>query len=312
MRERPSLGFVGAGKVGSTLARLWFRAGYRIAAVYSRDEAKASALAALTGAAAVVSVEAVIEAADLTLLTVPDDVIAPLAASIRTAALSGKSVIHTSGARNAETLLPLAERGAMIGSLHPAYPFADVETALAGLPGATFAVEAEPPLRAWLEELARVLDGRVLVIPAGGKAIYHSAMVIVSNYTVTLYAIAERLLTEIGAPREAADGALSVLLRGTTENLRVQGIPAALTGPLTRADVGTIRAHLWALHRLDPQVADLYRELARLSLPMLAARGVPTDSIRQVLEQEAQDASDDTRYSEDENRRGGDPHADGL
>ncbi|NWG17017.1 MAG: DUF2520 domain-containing protein [Chloroflexi bacterium] len=294
MNEKPSLGFVGAGRVGSTLARLWYQAGYTVAAVYSRDGGKASSLAALTGARAVDSVEAVIEGADLTLLTVPDDMIEPLAASIRTTALSGKGVIHTSGAHDASALAPLAAGGAMVGSLHPAYPFVDVEAALAGLPGATFAVEAEPPLNQWLEALVCVLDGRVLVIPAGGKAVYHCAMVIVSNYTVTLYSIAERLLTEIGAPRAAADGALNALLRGTVENLRAQSVPAALTGPFMRADAGTIRAHLRALAFVDPQVLSLYRALAGMTLPLAAARGIPTEAIKRVLEQEAQDATDNS------------------
>lgn len=288
MDNRPTLGFVGAGKVGCTLARLWFQAGYSVRVVFSRSQAKAEALAEQVGAQVMVAADAVIAAADLTLLTVPDDVIEPLAASLRLESLAGKGVIHTSGARDADVLATLAARGALTGSLHPAFPFADVETAVQRLPGATFALEAEHPLlRGWLRDLVLALNGRVMVISPGQKAIYHSALVIASNYTVTLYAIAERLLTAIGAEREAADGALNTLVRGTVDNLRETGIPAALTGPLTRADVGTIRQHLQVLRQLDPQVADLYRELARLSLPIVRARGVSTELLQRELDQEA-------------------------
>ncbi|MEO8396232.1 MAG: DUF2520 domain-containing protein, partial [Chloroflexota bacterium] len=69
--------------------------------------------------------------------------------------------------------------------------------------------------------------------------------------TVTLYAAAESLLTSLGADKATADRALNWLVAGTVENLRVNGVPAALTGPLAGADVGTIAAHLRALEAVD-------------------------------------------------------------
>src|SRR5690606_17251414 len=105
------------------------------------------------------------------------------------------------------------------------FPFADVESAVANLLGATFAVEAQDEtLREWLNEIVAALNGRVLAIPPGKKAVYHAAMVFASNYTVTLYALAERLLLELGAERDTADAALDSLLGGTVANLRLRGI----------------------------------------------------------------------------------------
>jgi predicted short-subunit dehydrogenase-like oxidoreductase (DUF2520 family) len=130
------------------------------------------------------------------------------------------------------------------------------------------------------------------MIPPGGKATYHAALVFVSNYTVTLYALAENLLTGLGAEREAADQALNVLLGATVENLRLKGIPDALTGPLVRGDVGTLAAHLEALK--DAQLVDVYRQLARLSLPMLTARGIPTGAVEHLLEQDKNHATHDS------------------
>jgi len=177
----------------------------------------------------------------------------------------------------------LAQRGALTGTLHPAYPFASVETAINGLPGAAFAIEAdEPRLLAWLVELVRALDGHVLNIPPGQKALYHAALVIASNYAVTLYAVAEALLLDIGAERTAADAALNALVAGTVDNLRAQGLPAALTGPLTRADVTTIGAHLRALTPYPP-VAEVYQALARLTYPVLRARGLNVEAIEALL-----------------------------
>ncbi|MBC7809581.1 MAG: DUF2520 domain-containing protein [Burkholderiales bacterium] len=282
--SRPSLGFIGAGKVGCTLARLLQQASYRVVAVHSRTPESAERLARQVQAQAVNTPDEVIARADLTLLTVPDDEISTVVGLI-VGEVRGKAVVHTSGVHDATALAVLAQRGAMVtlGSLHPAFPFADVESSVANLPGATFALEAEAePLRSWLHKMVLALHGRAMVIAPGQKAAYHAALAIASNYTVTLYAAAEKLLLALGADRETADGALNVLLAATIENLRVQGVPAALTGPLVRGDVGTVAAHLTALEH-DRLLHDTYSQLARLTLPLLEARGVPTSAIEQLL-----------------------------
>lgn len=272
---QPLVGIIGAGKVGRTLARLWHRAGFRIAAVYSRTYASAEKLAERIDAHAVDSVLDVVRMSDLTLLSVPDDAIEAVAQSILEADWSDKGVIHASGATDFRILDLLADRGAMIGSLHPAFPFADVDTAVNTLPGATFAIESSHTrLREWLISLITVLDGKHIDIPPGGKAQYHAALCIASNYLVTLYAVAESLLKDLGAEQASISNALNTSVSGTVENLVNTGIPWALTGPLSRGDTGTIEKHLLAL---DGQavVKDVYIGLARLTYPMLEARGLP-------------------------------------
>jgi len=297
---KPTLGFVGAGKVGHTLARLWYQRGYRVRAVYSLTDTSALALAAQVGATVAESPLGVMRTADLTLLTVPDGAITEVISAILLEMKEGeftsgemKAVVHTSGALEAAVLSGLSDRGMMVGSFHPAFPFADVETAVAGLPGSTFGMQADSDgLRVWLEALVAVLDGYIMAIPPGGKAAYHSAFVFASNYVVTLYAVAERLLVSLGAGRAAADHALNTLLAGTVENVRRQGIPVALTGPLVRGDAQTIQAHLDALGDIDDDLLDLYRQLARLSLPMLAARQLDTTFVEHVLNREDHHAAD--------------------
>jgi predicted short-subunit dehydrogenase-like oxidoreductase (DUF2520 family) len=271
--------------LASVLAQRLHTAGYTIVAVHSRTRSHAALLAGEVGAEIAETPSEVVLAADLTLLTVPDDAILPCCSGVFSGMdCSDKGVIHTSGVHDADVLQPLAARGAMTGSLHPAYPFADTETALAGISGATFAVEAEClRLRDWLHEIVAALEGRVITIPPGGKALYHAALVMVSNYTVTLYAAAERLLVEMGAEPVAAAGALRTLLDATVSNIHQQGIPAALTGPLVRADLGTVQAHLAALATLkDDGFMEAYKSLARLSIPMLVVRGVPEEFIEQL------------------------------
>ncbi|MBZ0284948.1 MAG: DUF2520 domain-containing protein [Anaerolineae bacterium] len=296
MGDRPVLGFVGAGKVGTSLARLWYNAGYTVKAVYSRTPAKANELAVRVGALVTDSADAVVAQCDLTLLTVTDDAIEIAASSIRASDLTGKAVIHTSGAHDASALRGLAVRMAATGSLHPIFPFADVETAVQSLPGAVFALEAmDERLRSWLERMVAALGGQILVVPPGKKAAYHAALVFASNYMVTLYAIAEGLLHGLGADRATAARALNPLMAGTVANLREWGVPDALTGPLVRGDLSTVAAHMEALASIDAGVAVLYRDLAQHSLPMLKARQVHNiDLIEQILDWGDTHATDNT------------------
>lgn len=294
---RPNIGIVGAGKVGQTLARIWHDAGYDVVAVYSRSVDKAAALADRVDAVTVASASAVVAQADLTVLSVPDDVIQAVAAQIMVDTNSQKAIIHNSGAHSVDVLDAVAAQGAWVGSLHPAFPFADVDAAMQGLKGATFALEAsDVRLGEWLTALVEVVGGRPLMLPPGAKAAYHAALVLASNYTVTLYAAAQRLLLATGADPEAVDGALGAILSATVANISEVGIPAALTGPLLRADGGTITAHLAAINDVD--TLNAYRALAMLTVPLLHARGTDPAFINQLDDLLA----GDTMSSADEQR----------
>jgi predicted short-subunit dehydrogenase-like oxidoreductase (DUF2520 family) len=278
----PSLSIIGAGKVGSTLARLLYQADYTMAAILSRTFGNAQALAEIVHAHAVHTGQEAIEEADLIILAVPDDVLDIVVESLAELDWTNKAVVHTSGANSIEPLQVLARQGAMVGSFHPSFPFADVESAIAGLAGAGFAIEAEDEeLRNWLLGMVAALRGKPILIPAGQKAVYHAALVIASNYTVTLYAIGQMLLRSIGASEDAISSALDVLLEATTHNILAHGLPNALTGPLARVDIGTIEAHLKGLQ--DENLRRLYIELARFTYPVLEQRGIPTDLIEESL-----------------------------
>ena len=84
----------------------------------------------------------------------------------------------------------------------------------------------------------------------GSKAAYHAAAVLAAGGVIALLdAIAE--LGRVAGLDEA--GSLAIygpLIEGTLGNARALGIRAALTGPMTRGDVGTLEAHLATRSRL--------------------------------------------------------------
>ena len=77
------------------------------------------------------------------------------------------------------------------------------------------------------------------------------------------------------------------LIEQTLGNARTLGIAAALTGPMTRGDEGTVRRHLAALAEHAPTTVPVYRALAEREIEIASTRGVLTPEgalgLRRVL-----------------------------
>jgi len=268
----PSTGIVGAGAVGTALGLALSRAGWPIQAVASRDpERRARFASSVEGARGFAEAQALIEEVELIILAIPDDAIAPLAREVRM--YSGQAMVHTSGALGAEVLAPAMAAGTQIGSFHPLVAFADAERAVAALRGATVAVEGDDDLAALLATMAERMGARAVRLAPGTKATYHAAAVLAAGgFVALLDAIAE--LGAVAGLDEA--GALEIygpLIEGTLGNARALGIRASLTGPMTRGDVGTLTAHLDALHAHAPGVLALYVAAAHREIDLAVERG---------------------------------------
>jgi predicted short-subunit dehydrogenase-like oxidoreductase (DUF2520 family) len=185
--------------------------------------------------------------ADLVLLCVPDSAIRASASAVS----PGPWIAHVSGATSLRALDPHVHRF----GLHPLQTF----TRTRGpeqLDGAWAAVTAESPdARARGFWLAEVLGLRPFEIRDELRILYHAGAVIASNYLVTLYRSASRLLETAGAPPEA----LVPLMRRTIDN------GFELTGPIARGDWATVQAHLAEISGRAPELEEMYRVLATVT-----------------------------------------------
>jgi len=266
------VGFIGAGTVGTALAIRLSARGYPVVAAASRTYASAVKLArSIPGCQALTSLQGVADVADLVFITTPDDAIGQVVGRMRWR--QGQSVVHCSGADSTEVLEPARVLGARVGAFHPLQTFAGVQQAIDNLTGSTFAVEAEEPLRSTLKGMAEALEGHWIELKANDKVLYHASAVIACNYLVTLVKLATDLWQNFGVPREEAVKSLMPLLQGTLNNLETIGIPDALTGPIARGDVGTVRKHLDALDQSAPSVVTTYRELGLQTVAVALAKG---------------------------------------
>ena len=229
-----SVAVFGAGRVGGSFAKSLRAAGHDLIAELHHDDDPSP-----------------IARADVIVIAVPDDALSAAVAVVERLGRPGSVVIHTCGRHGTE---PLEGCGPFVAAVHPARPIASPEQPLDGV---IFGVTAPDEMRTWCEAFVRDLGGEPIFVAAEDRVAYHAALCIASNFAVALAADSAELL--------GGHEVLIPALRANVENIARLGPDAALTGPVSRGDVGTVRAHLRALppHLLESYVANARRVLAR-------------------------------------------------
>lgn len=260
-----SIAVLGSGRVAHALADALTRQGCDVSRRSARDPGRTQALSA-----------------DLAVLAVSDDAIGPVAAELAADTEDvgrNRAVVHCSGALDRTPLGPLAERGWQTGGWHPLQAFATPDSPV--LPGVTWGITADEGLAATLAGLSRLLGGHPVRLEDADRALYHAAAAMASNYTDVLVYHATLLLEDCGLDRDHALRALLPLVRTSLDGLERAGLPAGLTGPLSRGDVGTVRRHLAALAD-RPDTERLYRAAGRATEPLLRERGMDEPTRRTI------------------------------
>ncbi|WP_433298805.1 Rossmann-like and DUF2520 domain-containing protein [Actinoplanes sp. CA-030573] len=257
------VGVVGAGRVGAVLGAALNAAGHHVVAAAAVSAASRDRAARLLPEAAILPADEVARAADdLLLLSVPDDALAGVVAGLAaTGALrAGQVVAHTSGAHG------LAVLGDVNGmALHPAMTFTGAGADLDRLPGIAWGVTT--PDRAFATRLVADLGGVPEWVAEDARPLYHAALAHGANHLVTLVNEAADLLRTAGVEDPAR--VLAPLLRAALDNALRLG-DAALTGPVSRGDAGTVRKHL---DRIPAESVPAYLALARRTADRAIAAG---------------------------------------
>ena len=271
MEKKLTLGFIGAGRVGTGLATGFVRAGHDVVAVASRSIASAQALARRVSGARAGTPQEVADRTDLVFLTVPDDAIETVASSVRWRA--GCACVHCSGAADLDTLKKAVADGALAGGFHPLHMFGEPGESADALRGCAVALSGPDALVEKLERLARSLGARPLRLPEGGRALYHVAANFSGAFVIALMQETIALWKKLGIAEGDALAALLPLLRGTVDNVERLGAPGGLGSAVARGDVGTIRRHLEVLAKKAPDSLQLYRLLSLRTVPLALAKG---------------------------------------
>lgn len=266
------VGVIGAGRVGAVIAAALGAAGHPVVAAAGESDASRARIAALLPGVAIAKPTDVARASDLLLLTVPDDMLANVARTLTDAGAlrPGQIVVHTSGRHGLAVLAPVREVGARPIALHPAMTFTGTEVDLPRLGGCVFGVTADEAERAIAERLVEDLGGRLMWVAEDRRALYHAGLAHGANHLVTLVAEAMEILEAAGADDPAAT--LRPLLTAALDNA-LGGGDAALTGPIVRGDVETVRGHLAEIAAQAPQALNSYLAMARATLARVVTDG---------------------------------------
>lgn len=268
---RLTVGVVGAGRVGAVLGAALARAGHRVVAASGVSPQSRERAELLLPGVALRPVPDVVSAAELVLLTVPDDELPPLVAGLTaTGAWSaGQLVAHTSGRFGIDVLAPAGDQVIPL-ALHPAMTFSGTRIDLDRLAGCCFGVTAAERLRPVAEALVLEMGAEPVWVAEADRPAYHAALTHGANHLVTLVAQAMQVLR--GAGITSPDRVLAPLLSAALDGALRQG-DVALTGPVSRGDAGTVTAHVRELANETADVLPTYVALARATAVRALADG---------------------------------------
>jgi predicted short-subunit dehydrogenase-like oxidoreductase (DUF2520 family) len=282
-KEKPKVSIIGAGRLGTALARALSSHGYPIRSVVARrlqNARKAARLLDDKTATFAANQIGLLPQADLFLISTPDDQIAEVTAKLSELRLAGKpTALHTSGALSAEVLAPLRAKGWSTGSVHPLMSVSDLESSIEG---AFWSVEGDQRAVRLGKAIVRDLGGESFSIRSEDKPLYHAAAVMSSGHVTALFDVALEMLVDCGLTRERARRILQPLLTSTVRNLATKDPAQALTGTFSRGDIETVKRHLAALKRRNlADALELYCRLGKRSLKLTKKRTRITRILRE-------------------------------
>ena len=213
---------VGAGRLGTVLARAMREAGFAVQGPLRRGDA--------------------VPAVDLAILCVPDAAIHDAAAAVRPHA---RLVGHVSGATGLDDVDL---------SVHPLQTFTGSEEPPV-FHGIGAAVDGRTPEALdTARHLAEALGAQPFGVDDAHRAGYHAAASIASNLLLAVLDAAERVAGSAGIAPDRVRMILEPLVRQTVANWADRGAAHALTGPIARGDEDTVARQRAAVAEGSPEL----------------------------------------------------------
>lgn len=284
-----TVSIIGAGRLGTALARALAKRGYTIDALVARRQANARRAVELSNTSALALTAKQIgqlPESSLLFITTPDDAVATVAAQLAARfhkGARGRVALHASGALSSESLSDLRAVGFATASLHPLVSVSDPVQGALSLSEAFFCIEGDRAATRTARQIVKDLGAQSFSIATRNKALYHAAAVMTSGHTVALFDIAAAMLARCGLTDARARAVLLPLLRSTVENLATRTPARALTGTFSRADVSTMLRHLAAIRsQADEEALAAYVLLGQHSLQLAGKNGADEQALKEM------------------------------
>ena len=267
-------GFIGAGKVGFSLGKYLADNNQTVVGYYSEFEEDAEEAAEFTGSKSYSNIELLVKDSDVLFLTVTDGMIETVWNQIKDTDIRGEIICHTSGALSSEVFSDISKHGGFGFSIHPLFAVSDKYHSYKELSGSYFTIEGSKEKIKDMKSLFEGLGNTVCIISKEDKVKYHGAAAIASNLVVGLIGLSEKLLIECGFDEESAHNALVPIIKGNIRHILNDGCDNALTGPIERNDISTVKKHLAVLETDD---RDIYQAVSRQVLKIAKMKNEDRD-----------------------------------
>jgi predicted short-subunit dehydrogenase-like oxidoreductase (DUF2520 family) len=281
--KKPSVTIIGLGKVGTALLNVLSSNSYRITSVVQKGSVSESVKTSYPDTIFIDKIpDSPDDYGDLILITVPDAVIEDVVKEMDSAldSLNSKAVAHCSGTYSSDLLKPLSSKGAKTGTFHPNR---SITESTENFQNTWFDVEGDKDIIQIFKQIADSLGAKIIEIEAHQKPYLHASAVIASNYLVVLASLMTRVSGKAGLNEDVSLKTLIPLMRNTLDNIEQKGVSDALTGPIARGDVNTVRDHLDLLSR-EPDLKALYKSLGREALKVSSLKESDVKSYQELLE----------------------------
>ena len=267
------LTLVGPGRAGLALCLASREAGHRVVGVLARDPSAAAAAADQLDAA-VLDWDDALPPCDLVVIAVRDDAIAEVVARLTGLVGATGGVVHLSGLARVGLLAPL---GVPFGSLHPLQSMPTPTAGADRLAGAWMAVTSDDDLFAdRLFAFSSSLGAHPFELGDEQKPLYHAAAAAAANFTLAALAVSRRLFAAAAVDFAAA----GPLVEAVIANAMEMGPETALTGPVARGDVGTVRAQVAAVATATPELLAPFVAMVRATAAVAGTTAVIEEALR--------------------------------
>lgn len=243
------IGFIGASKTGTVLARYLQMKGLHISGFYSNHSDALKETVKLIRCSSYSDINKLVAACNIIFITTNDSNIFNTWKKINSAFLLKKYIYHCSGALSSNVFE--SNENTLItgkGSLHPMASFYSKKMPLGFMNEVVFAIEGDKMGVNMLHQLLNFTKNRRLTLNKDKKTEYHIACVAMSNFFISLCGFAQNLLNNCLEENELPTNSINSLMcfpeaiiQKMSKGIDLKDI---LTGPLVRQDYTTLQQHM--------------------------------------------------------------------
>lgn len=271
------IGIIGAGKVGCSMGKYIMehtackKAGIRVTGYAGRSKESVETAATFTGTTAFGSMQDLIKKSDILFITTPDDAIAAVWEEMKKESMEGKTICHFSGSLSSEIFSGRKERDVYACSAHPMFAFSSKFTCYKQLNNVFITMEGDKKALSQMNCLFELTENPVCFITPEKKTVYHAAASMASNMMIGLYEQSLRMFEDCGFAREEARALIKPLVSDNVKSFLTKTPQEALTGPIERNDLDTVKKHLSVLsgreRELYVNLGEILTDLAKNKYP---------------------------------------------